>query len=119
VALVFGRADAGAAIAALGADEIVMGPQAVFGACRPFQLGPNGPVPLGDVAEKMILDAAQPCARHNGYPVALVESLVTDDRSLTAAEAAEEGLSGPPAANREEALARYALAPDDVRVLDD
>jgi membrane-bound ClpP family serine protease len=91
----------------------------VFGACRPLRIGEDGPEPIGGEAEKLILTQVRTCAERNGYPVSVAESLVTENRSLTATEARDEGFCGPLVEGREEALSRFGLTPGEVVVPSD
>jgi len=79
VAFVPTKAYSAGAMIAMGAREIVLTPNASIGDAAPVTQSPEGPQIVGEKAQSPVRSIFRKYAQRNGYPEALVESMVTPE----------------------------------------
>ncbi len=89
----------------LGADIAVMAPGTTVGAAQPITMSPAGTEPADDKTVQFMASHLRSLARENNRPVDIAERFVTENLTLDAWEALEEGVIDFMAANKEEMLA--------------
>lgn len=88
----------------LGADIAVMAPGTTVGAAQPITMSPAGTEPADDKTVQFMASHLRSLARENNRPVDIAERFVTENLTLDAWEALEEGVIDFMAANQEEML---------------
>lgn len=82
--LILKEAYSGAALVALAGDEIVMSAGGVLGDCQPIAIGPGdgGYEVIGEKIQSPLRAVFRKYAEASGYPVALAESMVTQEMAV-------------------------------------
>lgn len=86
IAFVDKKAISAGALIALACGDLVMKPATTIGDCAPITYSQEGPQMMGEKFQSPIRAKFRALAKRNGYPEALAEAMVTQDKEVYAVE---------------------------------